>query len=166
VGPRRFDAQGLRLTRATRLPVVRDVLTPEDLASIPSGEFDRAEEEVTQQRKSLAEQGPTRKVPPEELRELGERVRENAVVYARYKTLGKIDMLWLKHMSKHAPEDCARLELAKVAGERAEDAAAGRKPRERMPILTPEAVRGMREWLDRYAKAVEGGSRPGLRKVK
>lgn len=71
-------------------------------------------------------------------------------------------------MRKHAPEDCARDVLAEDAGERAEDAASGRKhPHHgRQLALDLEAAKGARDWLDRYIKAIEEGSRPGLREVK
>jgi ParB-like chromosome segregation protein Spo0J len=129
-------------------------------------------EEVAEQRKALEEDGPTlgemAQRNPEVAQGIAEAHREfsegSKRRHARYRISGFVLDAGIQ---KVAPEDVASDVLAEEASDRAEIAVRGKRPGMGGRLDRElEYARELRDWRDRYIKALEEGGKPTIRVVK
>ncbi len=135
-------------------------------------DLDVSAEEVAEQRKKLEEDGPTvgeaARRDPGFARGFAEAAREFAEDTRRSHARYRISKFVLgARMQKVTPEDVALEVLADEARQRAESAVKGRRRGAGGPAERElEYARELRDWTDRYIKAIEEGSKPAIRAVK
>lgn len=134
-------------------------------------DLDVSVEEVAEQRKALEEDGPTlgemAQRSPEVAQAVADAGRELRGglkrIHTRYKISGFVREAGIQ---KVTPEDVALDVLAGEAGRRAEEAVKGKRRGYSEVEREIEDAHKLRDWTDRYIKALEEGDKPAIRVVK